>query len=254
MGGFGTWLDGAPVSGTGTTFAYWLDGAVVLSEAVSVEATVLFTGEVTNPRVRGKKLLATLVPGGVDFDQQVPRFLLGPLCNHLVGANPGGGFLMSYGCGLLKTAWGFTAEVVGPVSGDHPFELSLDTLTGVGASAAAALAAGAVFENWFAGAILEVGSGSGIQRRRVLTSTEPSGGALTVTLNQWFTTDPTVGAVVTLYPQCDGRRETCGAHDPDTNPEGKFDNDDAFGGHPFIPHGNPSAHDATDLTVAGGKK
>lgn len=250
---FNFWLAGAPVGETRTGFAYWLGGAPVLSGA-DVEATVLFSGEVTKPRVKGKKILATLVPGGVAFDQQVPRFVLGPLCNHLVGANPDGGFLMSYGCGLLKADWKFTAAVTTPISSAHPFELEVDGLAGDGADAAAALAASAVFANWFANGIVEIGSGSSVQRRRVLASTAPSGGAVTLTLNQWFTTSPADNDPVVLYPQCDGRRVTCQAYHVTTNPEGRFDNDDEFGGHPFIPHGNPSAHDATDLTAAGGKK
>jgi hypothetical protein len=217
-------------------------------------AVVLITGEVTKPRVRGKKLTCTLVPGGVALDQQVPRFIIGPSCNHLIGANPDGTFLMSYGCGLLKADWKFTALVTTPISSAHPFTLELDTLAGDGTDAAAALAASSVFANYFANAVIELGSGSSVQRRRILTSTAPSGGAITVTLSQWFTTSPANNDPVVIYPQCDGRRVTCQAWHTTNNPEGKFDNDDAFGGHPFIPHGNPSGHEPTDLAGAGGKK
>lgn len=221
---------------------------------IGSNATVLFTGECTKPRVRGSKLLSTLVPGGVAFDQQLPRFLLGPSCNHLIGANPDGTFLMSHGCGLLKADWQFTALVTTPISSAHPFTLELDTLAGDGVDAIAALAGGQVFAQWFAGAILELGSGATVQRRRVLTSTAPSSGAITLTLDRWFTTAPANNDPVVLYPQCDGRRVTCQAWHTTTNPEGKFDNDDAFGGHPLIPHGNPSALDIGDLSAGGGKK
>jgi hypothetical protein len=244
---FSHWLDGAPVLGARSAFAYWLDGALVV-EGADLTATVIFTGEVTKPKVRGKKILATLVPGGVAFDQQVPRFLFGPLCNHLTGANPDGGYLMSYGCGLLKADWKFTASVTTPISSAYPFELNVDGLARVTG------AAPAYFADWFANAVLEIGSGANVQRRRILSSTLPVAGAMTVTLNQWFTTSPADNAPVVIYPQCDGRWVTCQAYHAANNPEGRFANADAFGGHPFIPHGNPSAHDATDLSAAGGKK
>jgi hypothetical protein len=215
----------------------------------AVNEEVIFTGTVTKPRVRGKKLLATLVPGGVAFDQQAPRFVLGPLCNHVIGSNADGGFLMSFGCGLLKTDWKFTANVTTPISAAHPFELNLDGLARVTGSAPT------YFADWFANAILEWGTGANIQRRRVITSTTVTAGALTVTLDRWFTgAGPADNDAVVLYPQCDGRRETCKAYHVSTNPAGKFNNDDNFGGHPFIPQGNPSAYDQTSLSGAGGKK
>lgn len=245
---FASWLDGAPVSGSRTTFGFWLDGALVLSEAITVEVSVVFTGNVTKPRVRGKKLLATLVPGGVAFDQQVPRFVLGASCNHAIGPNPDGSYLMSYGCGLLKADWKFTAAVTTPIASAYPFELNVDGLArDVGATPT-------YFADWFANAVIEVGTGANIQRRRILSSTLPAAGAMTVTVDRWFTTTPADNDPVVIYPQCDGRLETCKAYHASTNPTGKFNNDDAFGGHPFIPHGNPSGHDATDLTAGGGKK
>jgi hypothetical protein len=64
---------------------------------------------------------------------------------------------------------------------------------------------------------------------------------------------PEVGQEVTLFPGCDGRWESCGAHDYGGNPDGKFNNRLNFGGHPYMPVGNPSLVKVS-ASVGGGKK
>jgi hypothetical protein len=127
------------------------------------------------------------------------------------------------------------------MTGAFPYVQPLVGLAADGASAASALAAGALFENWFAGGWIEWVPGGGfLQRRALLASTSPAAGALQLTLDRWWTGSPAPGDALVLYPGCDGQRATCLAFDPATNPAGKFNNYANFRGAPFTPAGNPS--------------
>lgn len=249
-GSFSNWLDGGPVNDTGTAFEHWMDGGPVLSpEDSGPFVTTIFTGVIIRPRIKGQRIQATAVPGGLAFDLQVPRFILGPQCNHITGGDRTGLHLVSEGCGLLRADWRFTASVVGPVNADYPFELLIENLardTGPTPD---------YFEGWFANGVIEWGTGEDIQRRRILTSTDPVSDAMTIQLARWFTgVGPQPSDPVTIYPSCDGRRETCRAYHTSENPQGKFDNYLQFGAHLFVPPGNPSLLKVSDNVAAGGKK
>lgn len=206
-----------------------LRGAVSAGAATSVQT--LFNGEVTKPERRGKLRRARAVPGGSIFDQQFPAFRLQPGCNHT---------LFSTGCGLAASGWKFSAAIDDPGEGGYPFGFVLKTLAGVGASAIAALSASAVFENFFALGYLTFATGATFQSRWIVASTEPVAGAITITLDRDPDPFPLEDDVVYLYPGCDGRRQTCQAYNVTTNPAGKFNDYPNFGGHPFMPVGNPT--------------
>jgi hypothetical protein len=110
------------------------------------------------------------------------------------------------------------------------------------------------FTDWFALGWIEVGTGSAIQRRMIIRSTNPSGGALTVTLQRAFDVLPIAGDTAHLFPGCDGMFATCKAYNGSTNPTGKFANDLNFGGEPFCPAGNPSLTKLANNPPRGAKK
>jgi hypothetical protein len=162
---------------------------------------------------------------------------------------------------MLKANWKFTAIVAGPVSAAFPFQLYLTTMAGIGANAAAALAAGRIFDNWFSNGWIEWGAGAAIQRRMIVASDGVSDLATILTLHRYFKGVPNIGDVVTLYPGCDGLFTTCLAFDADTNPTGKFNNStdgtpgqSNFGGDPFTPITNPSLTSLTQIGAQGSKK
>ena len=155
---------------------------------------------------------------------------------------------------MKRAAWQFTGLVAYPISAGFPYEINLSSLTGIGASAIAALAGTGMFVNWFAFGWIEIGAGSNIQRRAVIGSTVPAAGAITITLHRYLSALPAAGATVTLYPGCDGQYTTCQAYNSGTNPTGKFGNKNNFGADPFTPTGNPSVTGQPNVGVQGGKK
>jgi hypothetical protein len=194
----------------------------------------MFTGQVTKADIRGTNATFTLTPGGLRFDEVLPRLTRSPMC---------WATLFHDGCNLVKADWKCSAAVSGPVSSAYPYQVNLSMLAGVGASASTALGvSGAVFTNWFARGWIEwtPGGGGPTQRRSILANTAPSGSALTVTLDRWFNGSPSGGDSVVLYPGCDGQRFTCQAFNATTNPTGKFNNFVNFRGAPFTPPGNPA--------------
>ena len=199
--------------------------AAEASGSTASNGVVFFTGEVTRVSVRGSRLTATATPVGSALDRKLPNFYIGPYCNWS---------LFSPGCGLSANDWKFTATVSDPGDPGFPFLFQLAGLARVSGPTPV------YFEDWFAGGWIEFGSGSSLERLPILRSTTPSGGVLTVTLHRDPDPYPQMGDPVVLYPGCDGRSVTCRAYDASRNPEGKFDNFLNFGGHPFVPPGNPS--------------
>lgn len=210
----------------------------ILSAGTVGSVAVLFVGEVSSARVKGAWVDARCVPFGGLLDRLVPTFRLQVGCNWA---------LFSPGCGLLKTAWKHTAKIADPGTPGYPFSFDLNTL---------ARTSGATthyFDSWFAGGWIEFGTGANLQRRAILKSTTVTSNALTVWLQRDPEPFPAIGDDVVLYPGCDGRKETCRAWHTSNNPEGKFDNFHAFGGHPFIPAANPSLVKVS-TAGSGGKK
>lgn len=193
-------------------------------------ASTFFTGEITKPSLKGNKIVATCTPLGRRFGQQIPRLTRSPQCFAT---------LFHDGCNLDPAAWVHTAAVVGPVSATFPFELSIHTLVRTAGGSTTYTA------DWFAGGYIEWGTGADLQRRAIVGSTNPAGGALVVTLSEWFTgAGPAAADAVTLYPGCDQMPTTC---------QGKFGNYINFRGAPFTPAGNPTSTKASGNNT-GGKK
>jgi hypothetical protein len=222
-------------------------------------AATMFTGDASAPSRDGNKIKIKCKMGPALLSSQLPIFLRGVQCSHLRGSNTSGLNLISAGCTgpdniMLKINWKATAQVAGPLSAGFPFALNLLSLAGVGANVAAALADNAVFANWFANGYVEWGAGANIQRRIIVGSTVPAGGALTLTLHRYFNGGPGIGDSVSLYPGCDGLYTTCRAFDTSLNPTGKFNNYQNFGGQPFTPISNPSMAGLKQFGVQGTKK
>jgi len=114
-------------------------------------------------------------------------------------------------------------------------------LTGLAKTGGGAIPSAA---QWFGGGEIEIGVGANARRLPVLQSSGVSGGALTVTLGRDPFPLPVAAETVKLWPGCDGGFITCAV---------KFGNRGNFGGHPFMPVGNPSLIKLS-TAVAGGKK
>lgn len=202
--------------------------AAILSDGVVIEADTVFTGEVTQVSVRGSIISAQVSPGGNRWGGQWPRWLRGPTCNAT---------LFHDGCHLDPLAWRWSARVVGPVSGQWPYRLTVGSLTQPGAMALSDADAFAL--GW-----IEWGAGAARQRRPIIASTAVAAGQSAVTLGRWFSSDPLPDDAVFLTPGCDQQRTTC---------QRKFRNFLNFRGHPFIPAGNPTLVKRSDAG-SGGKK
>ena len=189
--------------------------------------------------MKGSRIRAQCVSAGLLFDRKIPRFLLQQRCNYS---------LFAAGCTLLQSNWKFTATVSNPGTVGYPFTFELSSLARVTGSTPT------YFTDWFAGGWIEFGTGANTQRRPILRSTNPVAGVLTVTISRDPVPFPSIGNTVVLYPGCDGRKESCHAYNGTTNPQGKFDNFSNFGGHPFVPPGNPSLMKISSDIVGAGKK
>lgn len=211
-----------------------------VAAGVASNVVILANGEVDRASLRGEVIRGRLSPGGRLQDQQAPNFLIGPGCNHS---------LFSVGCGLSRAAWVHTALVNGVPSSAFPHTLAIDGLARTTGPTPA------YFADWFAHGWVEVGTPgtAGWQRRWILTSTNPTAGALTLTLHKAFDPLPSDNAAVTLYPGCDLTAESCRAYHASTNPRGKFDNFANYGGHPQVPASNPSLVKLSQ-NLGGGKK
>ena len=95
-----------------------------------------------------------------------------------------------------------------PISATYPPTLKLSSFVGIGASASAAT----VIADFFANGCVVWGSGSAVQRRGVTASTTVVAGVVTLTLHAYFSSLPTAGDTVYVYPGCDGLAATCKAY------------------------------------------
>jgi hypothetical protein len=207
-----------------------IKAANVVAGAISSPA-VVFRGEVTTVSVKGSILKAKAVTGGTLFDRMIPRVVMQPACNNS---------LFDVGCALAKADWKFTATVQDPGTPGYPFTIWLNTL------ARAVGSVPTIAANWFVGGWVEFGSGLSWQRRAIIRSTIPYGGALSITLNRDPDPFPEIGDPVVLYPGCDGSIDTC---------RNVFGNVNNFMGHPFMPLANPSlTFTAVSAADSAGKK
>lgn len=196
---------------------------------VTTAVRPVFSGEVTTVKSDGLKLTADILSGGTILDRRVSRFVFKPDCNH---------DLFSVGCTLDAANWRFTANLLDPGTEGYPFTFALNNL-------GPAWAVSSFLAHFFAGGWIEFGTGTAWQRRAILDSTDATGGTMVVTLQRDPNPFPAAGSPVVIYPGCDGRRETCIS---------KFNNYLNFGGHPFMPTGNPTLVKISTPAAAGGKK
>jgi len=215
------------VFGSVTPLGYW--APFTLSQPMFVEifetdsvtpttGTSLFYGRVQSVQVEGRKLVAKCASILDSLSDRVPRFIIGPRCNH---------HLFSPGCGLNRASYADTVEV--------------DSISGVQVvvSAVANNTAG-----YFAFGWAEALTGADKEVRSILKSTASGGGVHTLWLNLPFKRVTTADQLV-IYPGCDGLLATCNS---------KFTNTDNFGGHPFVPPNNLTLKALTIPSSGGGKK
>lgn len=203
--------------------------AEITGSGTAGNATTAWSGEVATAAIKAKRLSAKAVALGSAFDRKAPRFYLQPGCNH---------GLFSTGCGLAASAFAHTAILTAVGTAGYPYTFTIGSLA---RSGGAVLTAADVF----AGGWVEIGTGSALSRRAILASTAVSGLACVLTLSGDPAPFPSNGATITIYPGCDGRKETCAT---------TFGNYLNFGGAPFVPTGNPSLFKLSSDAGSGGKK
>lgn len=202
----------------------------VVAGVVTNRQTV-FTGDLAKCTVDGKSLRATAVSGGTFFDLKAPRFYLQAGCNHA---------LFSAGCGLLAANWKHSGVITDPGTAGYPYQFTVGGLSRAGGGAVITAA------DAFAGGWAEIGAGAAIQRRSILGNTAmDAGGRIVLTLHSDPSPYPVAGAVVAIYPGCDGAATTC---------KGRFNNYLNHGGAPKVPIGNPSLFKLSSNVGGGGKK
>ena len=205
-----------------------------VNAGAATNVSVIYTGEVGKVSVQGSRLTASVAAGSTIFDRPVPRMLFQRSCNY---------GLFTPGCTLAKADWTWTAQISSVGSPGYPFEFVLKSLARV---SGADPPSGGYSDNWFALGWLELNLATGdFQRRPILLSTNPAGGVLTVTLDRDPDPFPAVNDNVRLFPGCPLDYGTCGS---------KFNNAVNFGGHPFMPLGNPSLVKPVQGPGTGGKK
>lgn len=203
--------------------------AEINGPGTATNATTAWSGEVATAAIKAKRLSAKAVALGSAFDRKAPRFYLQPGCNH---------GLFSTGCGLSASTFAHTATLTAVGTAGYPYTFTIGSLA---RSGGAVLTAADVF----AGGWLEIGTGASLSRRAILASTAVSGLACVLTLSGDPAPFPSNGATITIYPGCDGRKETCAT---------TFGNYLNFGGAPFVPTGNPSLFKLSSDAGSGGKK
>src|SRR5579859_7011838 len=106
----------------------------------------VFSGEISKVSRKGNQVTASGKLANSIFETQLPLLVRGTSCPHLRGSPGDGSHLISQGCTgpdavMKRAAWQCTGLIANPVSSGFPYTLALSSLTGIGASAIAALAA-----------------------------------------------------------------------------------------------------------------
>ncbi|MCS6243787.1 MAG: phage BR0599 family protein [Opitutus sp.] len=200
----------------------------ILIGGIAYNLTAAWSGEVVSASIKGKRISAKATALGSAFDRKAPRFYLQPGCNH---------GLFSMGCGLSKSTFVHTAILTAVGTAGFPYTFTIGSLA---RSGGAVLTAADIF----AGGWADINPGMG-NLRAILASTAVVGGSCVLTLSGDPSPFPSNGTAILIYPGCDGRRETCA---------GTFNNYANFGGHPFVPTGNPSLFKLSSDAGSGGKK
>lgn len=187
------------------------------------DLTTRFVGRVGAVQDDGEKLVAEVESFGSIFKRQGLRMMIQPDCNH---------HLFDVNCGVKRTNYELNTAIVA-VSGQSAYPPILQITT----------PGSPVADNYYAGGLLEYGTGADYQVRTILKN-ETLSGLLYLTLNL-----PLIGAVngesIRVVKGCDGKIGTC---------QSVYNNLANFGGFPAVPQRNP-ALEALDLPVSqGGKK
>ncbi len=162
------------------------------------------------------------------FDRQIPRRLY---------QRPDNWCLFEPANGLLPANWQWNAVVVSYNAATSTLVIGTITSTNGATLAAHYFAAGYL--------IVTAASGGAQQVRMIGDSTALVAGQITLYLATVFTTAPSVGDVLNIFPGYDGQAATA---------QNKFANyQTKFGGFPFMPVGNPTVLRITQPT-GGGKK
>lgn len=171
----------------------------------------LFKGEVIAVDTDGPFLTARAVNAGNLFERKLPRWLLQPTCNWA---------LFDSACGLDRAAWRVDGQIVDAFT-SNTFRLRVRLAGGSG-----------IAENFFAGGWLETAKDNVLATRGISGSTVPNAAnEVELTISSDLSPWPAHNQPISLYPGCDGRRESC---------LNRFRNYPRFGGFPFMPVGNPS--------------
>lgn len=205
-----------------------------VSGGVGSSVSQVFGGSVVGGRFDGPMFSGQAAGANALLDRRVPRITIQPTCNHA---------LFDGGCGLTRANWAFSAEVVS-ASGT---EVVLDTW-----SLGGGLPTGWGFVHYFAGGVLERTVAGIPQRHLILDSTVLTTGEITLTLATTPNPAPAANEAVTVSPGCNGFPATCKAYHATTNPPGKFNNFDNFGGFPLVPESAPefTGQKSSDSTQA----
>ena len=186
-------------------------------------ADILFVGRIQKPQSKGPIITADISHILEDLERNAPTMLIQPDCNYEFCSPP---------CGLSIADWTFTATVA---------RADGVTLTLANFKRANNAALPAISAAWFAYGRIWCGSGATFETRTIFNSTAPVDGSLTLTLSQPFTAP---AGTLSLAPGCDGSCDTC---------RNKYNNYARYGGHPYVPVGNPSLVAVKKDTTAGKK-
>jgi hypothetical protein len=224
------------------TMSLEIHQAVLDSSGTVQSAVMIFKGQVVNASFDGPYISARCQGISSLFDRLVPNILLQPTCNYAV---------YSDSCGLLSDDWKMAASVVEYTAGSYEIIIQTPAFTKVSPTTRPSTTE--VFEHYFAGGRFESGSGASFEARGIMDSVAIESN-IKLTLRHPLDSAPLPSDTIFIWPGCDGKVETCKLYNEVSNPTGKFDNYDRFGGFPFVPIGNPSLSKVNKDISEGGKK
>jgi uncharacterized phage protein (TIGR02218 family) len=177
---------------------------VQLGESTISAAKLLFSGLVETVSPKGQVLAVTCTTRLDRLGTTLPTFKIQRPCNHVL-----------YGAACKADRAAFSVSVT--VQGIDAFGLSmLLSASGLGARPS----------GWFAYGDAESIDANGLREvRAIVGSTTGGGDEHSIQLSSPFSRKPEVGDTLVIAAGCDLAHTTC---------DGKFDNYENFGGHPFI--------------------
>lgn len=182
----------------------------------SPETVVLFKGKVTNVAIEGVEALVNVLPESSVLQRTIPAQTCRNLCNHV---------LYDFRCKVAESQFRLDAEITA-ISSDG-LTITVDGGSNVvpftGLTLSAQLTSDVAFFN---GGSLERGT---LERRMIRESTDLGGNTADLVVLLPFTTI-SVGSSFQLLAGCDHQFPTC---------RDKFDNEENYGGFPYVPRKNP---------------